>query len=274
MEAASTARKETIWRQLRGAVRSGRKTLRSLPKRIRNARQAFALNTGPTVLTIRQMGPFQVAFRSGSADESVLGDSFDNDVFFSRVPEYVPGPTDTILDVGAHIGTFSLLAASKAPQGKVYAIEACEETCHLARLNVGLNQMTNVDVSHLALAGEKGTARLFYNTNGGNWGHTITKDFSRFGEEVATDTLANFFAEKQIAQCEFAKFNCEGAEFSILLNTPPEVLRRIGMMLVLYHCDLAAGYRQQDLIDHLGTCGFSTQLRNQGRNRGWIVARQ
>jgi hypothetical protein len=69
-------------------------------------------------------GGFEVAYRSRTTDEDVIAHSFDHDIFFTGVPEYRPAEDHTIIDVGAHIGIFSLLAASKVPRGKVYAIEA------------------------------------------------------------------------------------------------------------------------------------------------------
>src|SRR5206468_10133798 len=135
--------------------------------------------------------------------------------------------------------------------------------------NVLLNRVSNVEVTRLALAGHTGQARLFHNTNSGTWGHTITLPVSGRGEDVPADTLTNFLAQQKIAFCHFLKFNCEGAEFPILLGTPAHVLRRVGVMLVLYHCDLALGYRHTDLIAHLEAAGFSTAIRHQGRNRGW-----
>lgn len=54
-------------------------------------------------------------YREDTAGESVLEHSFDNDIFFSATPYYKPPRNATVIDVGAHIGTFSLLLADMAP---------------------------------------------------------------------------------------------------------------------------------------------------------------
>jgi len=250
------------------------KRLWRLLARIRNGVRAFRSAEFGYHLGIGQFGAFQVAYRRGTADEMVIQHSFDKDIYLSGVPEYRPEPNHVIIDVGAHIGTFALLAAAKVPAGRVYAIEACEETYNYLRINVALNRLQNVEASHLALSHEKGRTVLHYGK--GNWGHSITKRLSAYGEEVATDTLAGYMEGAGIKRCDFIRFNCEGAEFPILLNTPAEVLGRIGKMLILYHCELAEQYDVGMLIHYLQQNAFRTTIRNQteqkGERRGWIIA--
>ena len=223
-----------------------------------------------STLDIGSFGGFEVAYRKGTADEKVIGDSFDDDIFFTGVPEYAPREEDVILDVGAHIGAFSLLASAKAPRGHVHAIEASRDTFNLLRINVALNRAANIQAHHLALTDRKGTIELFH--AGGNWEHSIVKPMSRSSEIVRCTTLTDFLTCHHIDRCAFSKFNVEGAEFPILLNTPEAVLQRFGTMLVLYHCDLWKGNTEQDLIDHLLAGGFHCALRERTDHRGWIIA--
>jgi len=215
---------------------------------------------------------FTILYREGTPDEDVLRCSFERDRFFPAVPEYRPRRYDTIIDVGAHIGTFSLLAASKVTKGKVLAVEASEESFDYLRRNIKANSIENIVPIHLALADHKGIARL-YRSPEGNWADTITKEVSREYEEVVADTLANLMNDNSIRRCDFMKINCEGAEFPIILSTPREILRRIRTILILYHLDLIAGYSELGLIDRLHECGFRTRIRNRTARRGWIIAR-
>lgn len=249
-----------------------KKQLRSLRKRLSNAVDGFRSEEANYRFAIREVGGFEVAFRQGTADEAVIDHSFDNDIFFSGVPEYRPGPHDVIIDVGAHIGTFSMLAARRAPHGIIHAIEASEETCNYLRTNVALNRLQNVVPHHLALSNKQGMTTLHHDQ--GNWGHSIMKQLSSQGEQVRTDTLGNFMATHQIERCAFMKFNCEGAEFPILLDSPNDVLRRVDKMLVLYHQDIAEGYELDKLLKKLNEAGFGTLIRNQEKLRGWIVAQR
>jgi FkbM family methyltransferase len=211
-----------------------------------------------------------VAYRQGSVDTEVLGHSFARDIFFAAIPDYHPAGDAVILDVGAHIGTFSLLAAEKAPRGRVYAIEASRQTADLLAINVGLNGHANIEVNHLALSGRNGPLQLHHDP-AGNYGHSITRRLSASSETVEGVTLEKFLDDRGITAVALAKFNCEGAEFPILLAAPCEVLRRMERMIVLYHCDLADA-PAETLQAALERCGFATTILNRTEDRGWIVA--
>jgi FkbM family methyltransferase len=190
------------------AIRASRLGLRDLRHRVR---WPVTEGRGPG-LGIGVFDGRPVAYRLRTADNHVLGHSFNHDIFFAAVPDLVLPDDATVLDVGAHIGTFSLLASERAPRGRVYAIEASAESARLLAVNVRLNRRHNVEVSHLALAGTDGTVDLHHDL-AGNWGHSITKPLSGLSERVPAVTLTRFLDERGIATVDFAKFNCEGAEF-------------------------------------------------------------
>jgi FkbM family methyltransferase len=214
----------------------------------------------------------RLAYRLHSVDTAVVHHSFDNDIFFAAIPDVVIDPRAVILDVGAHIGTFALLASEKVPDGRVYAIEASAETFALLRVNVELNQRHNIVTEHLALAGVNGPVRLHHDPEG-NYGHSITRPLSGSSEAVDGITLETYLADRAIDAVAVAKFNCEGAEFPIILAATRPVLRRFETMVILYHCDLA-GTPASVLIEHLRGCGFTTSLANETSERGWIIARR
>ena len=245
----------------RTIVRSYRLAKRLLPRRGPD---------GPSTLAIGRLGRFEIAHRRGTADEQVIEESQD-DLFFAGVPEYQPAAGHVIVDIGAHIGTFALSASAKVgPSGQVHAIEASADSFNMLRINVALNHAENVAVHHLAIADTNGTCTLYHDN--GNWGHSMVKRLSASSEQASCSTLAHFLETCGIQHCDFMKFNCEGAEFPILLATPPEVLRRTRAMLVLYHCDLWEKNTPADLVAHLERSGFQCTFRNRSEKRGWLVA--
>lgn len=227
----------------------------------------------PSTISIELFKDFEVAYRKGTADENVIAQAFTRDIFFSGVPEYQIADEHIIIDVGAHIGTFSLLASSKVRRGRVYAIEACEDSFNLLRINVALNNAANISVHHIAITDRKGTCRLYHDRR--NWGHSIVSFpsiRSKYYETVTSCTLKDFLERNEIDKCHFMKLNCEGAEFPILLSTPRSVLQRFNIILVLYHCDLWSSNTETDLLSHFQSSGFRTVVRNQEERRGWIIA--
>ncbi|HUI66718.1 MAG TPA: FkbM family methyltransferase [Nitrospirota bacterium] len=231
---------------------------------------AWLARDRPSTLAIGSLCGFEVAYRKNTADEEVIGHSFDNDIFFSGVPEYQPEGGHVIIDIGAHIGTFSLLSSAKIGSGKVYAVEASEDTFNLLRINVALNQCTNISVHHLAMADKEGNCMLYHDI--GNWGHSTVSKHFRSSETVESCTLPTFLERNLINECHFMKLNCEGAEFPILLSTPKNILQRFVTILVLYHCDLWKKNTEADLISHLESSGFKCSIRNRTEVRGWIIA--
>jgi FkbM family methyltransferase len=223
-------------------------------------------------VAIRHCGSFRVALRVGTADEHVLWDSFDKDMNFSSA-NYEPGPRDTILDVGAHIGTFAMLAASKVPQGRVFAIEASRESFDLLCINRAMNGLSNIEVAHLALSDGAGVATLYLDP-AGNWGNSITATMSRRSERVPTESLDGFMGARGIERIDFIKFNCEGAEFPVLMSASTETLARIKRMLVLYHCNLARGHDLDALKSRLRGAGFLLETTATSVDGGCIVAKR
>lgn len=247
-----------------------------LPKKLKYIIRAWYFKlSGRTIdrtsgLAIDYFGGFEIAYRKNTADEIAIRQSFDNDIFFSNVPEYQPDQDHLIIDIGAHIGTFSLLSSSKVKRGNVYAIEASEDSFNLLRINVALNHCSNISVYHLAISDKEGTCKLFHDA--GNWGHSTVNRFYISSETVNSSTLSTFLERNRINECHFMKLNCEGGEFPILLSTPSNILQRFGTILVLYHCDLWSNNTEDDLISHLESSGFICVIRNRSEKRGWIIA--
>ena|GEM_PF-543549 len=218
-------------------------------------------------------GNFKISYRENSADEGVLKlYSFENDVYFKKVPEYHPKADHIIIDVGAHIGTFSLLAASKVTQGKVFAIEASQDTFDYLKKNIESNGFKNIIPERLALCDKSGTIRLYHDLTDGNWGDTIVKKVSESFEDCPADTLEGFLKSHDIACCNFLKINCEGAEFGIILSTSKQTLRKIKICHISYHSDLTEGCSENELMKYLQDTGFYVRRVPTGEKRGWLIA--
>jgi FkbM family methyltransferase len=213
-------------------------------------------------------------YREGTSDEAVVRQILEDQIYSEGMPEYVPGPGHVIIDVGAHIGAYSIFVAPAVGAGRVFALEPCGETYELLARNVLENALTNVLACRVALTDQPGQTTLWYDQEKGNWGHSVVRRLSDHGETVPTETLERFLLAHGIDDCALAKFNCEGAEFPILLSTSIEALRRIERLLILYHMDIAEGSHYQSLVRHLRKAGYYVERRFVTRNgqRGWLIA--
>ena len=220
-------------------------------------------------LILRHFEDYRIAFRPETSDESEVRQFFGSDVF-ALLPEFKPKKTDVILDVGANLGGLSLRVAPRV--NHVYALEPRKDTYALLRLNILLNFAVNISAERLALLDKNGSCKLFYADT--SWGDSTVFDHSGMSEDVPCMSLSTFCDERKITKIHFAKFNCEGAEFPILLSSDRRTLAMIEKMLVLYHCDLVPQMSEQLIVSHLEDCGFKTAIRNQSEHRGWIIAAQ
>ena len=141
--------------------------------------------------------------------------------------------TDTILDIGGHIGSFTLAAASRARQGKLFVFEPDSANYAQLRKNVGHNNFDHVTVVNKAVAGKQGERRFYRDEK-----NDSSSSFSRpvgEGVNVKTTTLKDIFTDNNILKVDFMKLDCEGSEYEIIFNTPRELFRNITCIAIEVH---------------------------------------
>lgn len=217
----------------------------------------------------------KVFYREGTADESVLEHSFDKDIFFSSIPYYKPPKNAVVLDVGAHIGSFALLLADMAPEGKIYALEPAVDTFEVLQKNVTENDLDKrMFPCRVALYNENSTVKLFHDEQSGNWGHSIVSELSKSYEEVTTITMDDFLKQHHISHVDLIKFNCEGAEFKIIESASDKAINSIDTWIILFHEDLETQGNRDAIVKRLKKNGFIVNLIrvSDDNKRGWITA--
>ena len=69
-------------------------------------------------------------------------------------------------------------------------------------------------------------------------------------------TLEQALESVGLAHCNLLKVDCEGAEYEIFFNTPPEVLERVERIIMEYH-DNVIKHSHTELITFLTHHGFA-----------------
>jgi FkbM family methyltransferase len=118
-------------------------------------------------------------------------------------------PGTTVVDVGANLGYFSLLASKLVgPAGRVVALEPNSENCRLLLSSLRLNGTSNVDL--LPVAADEAPGWAYYATHVGSNGGLVDDDnlLSHFGTVVPTFRLDDLVNGK----VDFLKMDVEGAE--------------------------------------------------------------
>lgn len=163
---------------------------------------------------------------------------------------------DTVVDIGAHIGIFSVLAAARCGDGEVLAFEPEPSNYCLLQVNAALNPTLSIRTFNQAAFSSRSERPLHLSrTNSG--AHTLLLD-SGDSALVRCITLGDVLHLTEKGHIDLLKLDCEGSEFDIIASTSMDDLRKIDRIIMEVHD--AAYTRPGDidsLFDRLSTAGFS-----------------
>lgn len=136
---------------------------------------------------------------------------------------------DTILDIGANVGVFSLLGSKIVGEtGKIYAFEPSKNTFEALSENIALNGFKNIYPQQLALSNTEGV--IYLGTVENDALNFIDKNNTK-GEAVDMVTLDKWLKINNLPKIDFIKIDIEGAELlcfkgavEMLKKTPPTII--------------------------------------------------
>jgi FkbM family methyltransferase len=126
-------------------------------------------------------------------------------------------PGDVMVDVGANIGYFSMLASRiVGPVGNVYAVEASPSTRQRLETNLRLNGVSNVTVLPCAAWNEAGRATFYTDPDnrGGSSLRELHADVQ--ADEVELVRLDDILPPEDFDRIRLIKIDIEGAEYQAL----------------------------------------------------------
>lgn len=126
-------------------------------------------------------------------------------------------PGSTVVDVGAGIGWFTLLAARRVgPSGRVVALEPEPASRDLLRRSVELNGFGNVHALGCAAWSDLGRAELHLNDGPNRGAHSMKRQFGGPTIVVPTARLDDVLDAAGIGGVDLLKVDTEGAEPEVL----------------------------------------------------------
>jgi FkbM family methyltransferase len=173
----------------------------------------------------------------------------------------------TVVDIGANIGTFTVLAASiVGPTGQVIAFEPVSATFARLQANVALNGLHNVVACREAV-GCDGTIEIRIGAKSAlstAYG-TIDPAEQTVSEMVPSLSIGGLFHRHHIDRIQLLKVDCEGGEYGIFRALTPELASRIDQIAMEVH--RVSGESIDALAQTLQSLGFS--IRRFGMN--WVA---
>lgn len=193
--------------------------------------------------------------------KDIMGERFE--VAERRFTERFLHPGMTVLDIGAHHGLYTILAARKVgPTGRVVAFEPSRRERRKLFLNLGLNGFTNVRVEHCALGRTDGEADFFL-VDGAETGCNSLRppnvDEPTRIVRVPVRTLDGRLRQRRIDHVDFIKMDAEGAELDILKGAVELLGRRPRPVILCEVYEIRTqpwGYAAKEVIEFLSCRGF------------------
>lgn len=218
---------------------------------------------GEIAVERRALGPFR--------------ENFFDDLYFAGFPDEVLKRlkgNPLMLDVGANVGFFALAAFRKFPKATIYSFEP-HPYC-IGELNSYREQFDQFDWSIVAQAMSKEKATLQLTTDHPD-DFTSTASLTpherhHHSFDVQADTLAAFLERNQIAQIDYLKLDCEGAEYDILYNADPQTMQQIKAACIEAHPSTEPENSLGHLEAFLQKQGFKTATLDDNVATGMIYA--
>jgi FkbM family methyltransferase len=154
-------------------------------------------------------------------------DWISNQVFWRGWSGYEPETTplffhfareaDVVLDVGAYVGFFAVLAALAHPCSRVLAFEPMPDNAERLRRHLELNGLNNVELVPAAVSAVHGSAELFHGASAHPCSTSLVPDFMSSQPDVRssvvpTVALDSFLLERGVRSVSLVKLDIETGE--------------------------------------------------------------
>ena len=219
----------------------------------------------------RPAGEVEIPFKNGFTvrchtphiDLQVLNGIFARDEY--RLNGYPDGGWDTVIDIGAHIGLFSIRVAPLAR--RVLSFEPMPQNFQHFQQNVAGERFRHVIPIPKAVSGKAGPIDLYVSKNSGH--HSMLVGAAEGSEKVRVEavTLAQVFEEHRIERCSLLKLDCEGSEYDILSAVPDALWPRIERIHMEYHPG-PPGWDGEKLEAFLRERGYACERVPRSRHAG------
>jgi len=185
------------------------------------------------------------------------------------IEKFRPKDGGIVVDVGAHYGRYSLIAAKRVgPKGKVIAIEADPNNFDMLNKNIKLNELSeNVITLNYAASSNKSKVKLSIPEK--KSGHTIYSSIitSRAPTvkfmEVNANTLDNLLHENGISleEVNWIKIDVEGAELEVVKGATNILSKSMDISLLIEIHDVGNGKTlYEPIIDLLNDYNFKKEF--------------
>jgi FkbM family methyltransferase len=172
---------------------------------------------------------------SSALDRHIIVNGILDDWIATHLKDLVR-PTATILDIGANAGLLAVpFAKIHVPQGTVIAFEPNNDVLKQMRVNVALNDLSNVVIESIALQDDPSMTKIRFNIREAldgdgllNKGISTIQSIalhSQGASSVTASTVDQYVRTKKVKRVDFIKIDVEGAEYRVLKGSLETIKR-------------------------------------------------
>ncbi len=230
----------------------------------------IAKMSGSKTVEIHLRNGMRFVIRPGTYDLDILYEVIAEGCYLH--PGWTLPQSPVIVDVGAHIGAFSLLASRLWPSGRILAFEPHPDNFRLLCRNLELNRATAVIPSNSAVAGQRGRRTLSAITTPNTGMPSL---YSTEGPylDVQTVSMQDVIYRQVRHRVDLLKLDCEGAEYEILQSLNAESFDNLVRVSMEFHPTPAhtategAGLLERLFSEH----GFHVSIGKASRPNPFIL---
>jgi FkbM family methyltransferase len=214
-----------------------------------------------------------VEAKSFLAQDLITNNSFEEDttkLFYTILKKGM-----TILDVGANVGYYSLLASKVTGEtGKIFAFEPWKGSFILLQRNIESNAIKNIVPVAKAVSNRCGKQILFLASDPGS--NSLSQKIGSEFVEVEVTTIDDFVNEKKIS-VDLIKMDVEGAEMCVLQGMVETIRKNPDIKIITefspHHLE-SSGFSPKSFLEQLMVYGFKLYVLNDAKHIQELITRE
>jgi FkbM family methyltransferase len=178
-----------------------------------------------------------------------------------------------ILDVGANIGAFTILAVKLFGRARIFDFEPDKENFKILNKNIILNNFEDrVIISDLALDKESGEKTFYIHKK--EYAHSLLPrdaNDQAGSVKIKSTTIEEIFKKYNFDKIDLLKLDIEGLEYEIIYNLPQEYFSKIDNIVLEIHD--REGFSCEELVKFLEKNGYNV-IQSAGNEKVYRAARK
>lgn len=148
---------------------------------------------------------------------------------------YLSKKSQTIIDIGANIGFYSLLASAANPNANIYSFEPVPRLVERFEKHIEINSFKNISIEEIAVSNKNGVIS-FYVPIGDTMAlaSSVNEDWLGNSEKISvnSETLFSYKKRAGLAKIDLIKMDCEFHELEVL-HGMSDILEEDGPVILM-----------------------------------------